>query len=221
MHVFKLELLHGISTACKYFTTIKSLGSFVKRYAGPETAGPVEELIDRLVKAFREALQFLNAVQNQLQSRKAISLQFSRQISDMLRVRDIDKYVLQLIQVGTGDRVMTNAKLFLQTGELKVVKELHSLLLQQSWEKVCHIDLQYLERALLRLLWPLCSAIPKEQHHEVENNLSNIVGSFLRVSISSDPIALPNNPNLSTTSNADQFQVLVEVMITALGCLCR
>lgn len=194
------------------------MGFLSSRRAGLQGTEPEEELVDHLISAFRRALQFLNEVQNQLQCRK-LSFEFSTHLSGMLRVNDIDQYVL--LFNANNDRVMANAKIFLQTGGLGVVKELHSLLLAQSWDKICHIDLQLLERALLRLLLPVCAAIPKQEHHNIVNLLDNIVGSFLRVSISSQHMALPDNPRLSTTSRADQFQVLAEVIVTALQCICR
>ena len=100
-----------------------------------------------------------------------------------------------------------------------MIKELHLLLLKQPWEKVWHIDLQYLEKALLCLLLTLCAGIPPQQTSDAVNNLStNIVGSFLRVPIS---ITSPENTKLSGTSSPEQLQVLIGVMVTILGCLCK
>ena len=174
------------------------------------------ESVFLLIAAFRDALEFLKNVQTQLAS-KEISIEFSTQISDKLHVRDIGRYVQQLT---TGDD-KTNAKFFLQNGGLHVIKELHSLLLKQPWDKICHIDLQYLEKALLCLLLTVCARIPPQQTNDAVNNLSNIVGSFLRVPISSRPITSPENTKLSGTSSPEQLQVLIDVMVTALGCLCK
>ena len=102
-----------------------------------------------------------------------------------------------------------------------MIKELHSLLLKQPWDKICHIDLQYLKKALLSILLTVCAGIPPQQTHEILNNLNNIVGSFLRVPISSRPITAPNNPKLSAITSSEQFQVLIDVMVNALGCLCK
>ena len=82
-----------------------------------------------------------------------------------------------------------------------MIKELHSLLLKQPWDKICHIDLQYLEKALLCLLLTVCAGIPPQQTQEIVNNL--------------------NNTTIPAYTSPEQLQVLIDVMFTALGCLCK
>ena len=139
------------------------------------------------------------------------------QISEKLYVKKINRHVQQLT---TGDDRMANTKFFVHNGGLHVIKELHSLLLKQPWDKICHIDLQYLERSILCLLSAVCKEIP--QHQRLEVSLKNVVGSFLRVPIISVPQMVPNNPQFSTIATSDeQLQVLADVIYKALECLCR
>ena len=183
------------------------------------TAKAQVESVFLLIAALREALDFLKGVENELKS-QAISFNFSRKISDALGIKDIDRCVQQLV---SGDDRMTNAKFFLKNGGLHLVEEIHTILLGQPWHKVCHIDLLYLEKSVLNMLLVVC-VMDRPQQPVVVNKhtcLNNIVGSFLRVLVSSDHLTVPDNPNLSTTTKQDQFLLLADVIVTALGCLCK
>ena len=177
------------------------------------------ECVFLLIAALRDVLNFLKGVENELKS-QAISFDFSRKISDALRVKDIDRCVQQLV---VGDDRMTNAKFFLKNGGLHLVEEIHSILVALPWHKVCHIDLLYLEKSVLTILLIVCMMDLPQQPVAVNKHtcLNNIVGSFLRVLVSSDHITVPDNPNLSTASKQDQYLLLFDVIVTALGCLCK
>ena len=182
------------------------------------TAKAQVESVFLLIAALREALDFLKGVENKLKSQH-ISFDFSRKISDTLRVKDIDRCVQQLV---SGDDRMTNAKFFLKNGGLDLIEEIHTILLGQPWHKVCHIDLLYLERNLLDILVP-CDIVKPQQAEAVYKYtcLNNIIGSFLRVPVSSNNTILPDNPNLSTTTKQDQLQLLTDVICNSLMCLCK
>ena len=171
-----------------------------------------------LLSSLQDILKFLKGVQNQMRSNK-ISSDLSKNISDALCVRDLERSMQHLI---TGDNRMANTKFFLNNGGLNVTTEIHSLLLKQTWNEICHIDLQHLEKVVLCLLLMICAGIPSKKTHEVVSSLNNIVSSFLRVSVPTNQfITIPINPKLPATSTAEQLQVLVEVINTALGCLCK
>ena len=177
------------------------------------------ESVFLLIAALREALDFLKTIENELKS-PAISFDFSRKISDALRVKDIGRCTQQLV---SGADRMTNTKFFLKNGGLHLVEEIHTILLGQPWYKVCHIDLLYLEKSLLSILFIVCIIHHPRQPVVVNKHacLNNIVGSFLRVPVSSGHITVPDNPNLSTTTKQDQFLLLTAVIDSALGCLCK
>ena len=178
------------------------------------------ESVFLLIAALREALDFLKGVENELKSQH-ISFDFSRKISDALGVKDIDRCVQQLV---SGDDKMTNAKFFLKNGGLDLIEEIHTILLGQPWHKVCHIDLLYLEKSVLTMLLVVVCIVDRPQQPVVVNKhtcLNNIVGSFLRVLISSGRITAPDNPNLSTATKQYQFLLLSDVIVRALGCLCK
>ena len=122
----------------------------------------------------------------------------------------------------TRDDRIGNTKFFLNNEGLHVTTELHSLLLKQTWNEICHIDLQQLERIVLCLLLMISARIPPKQIHEVGISLNNVVRSFLRVSVRPTHfITLPKNSKLPATSRPEQSQVLLHVINTALECLCK
>ena len=93
---------------------------------------------------------------------------------------------------------------------------LHSLLLNQTWEQICHLELQHLEYNVLMVLHNLFMVIPHHLKYEV---IDNILGSFLRVPISSKPIIVPHNRNLYSSTKHKQLEALNGVVTGALLCL--
>eukprot|EP00731_Ephydatia_muelleri_P005312 Em0002g1488a len=168
-----------------------------------------------LMSLLRNALEFVKNEQCQLASGK-ISPEFSKMISDTLHVKDIDQCIRQLFP---SEKLLANSDFILKNGGLDVITSLHSLLLKQTWDNICHLDLQYLEKHVLFLLGSLYIVFPHHLKYKVVNSLDNVIGSFLRVPISSKHIAVPQNLNLPDTTRSQQFIVLVEVLCGAIQSL--
>ena len=173
----------------------------------------------RLMSLLRNALKFVknDHVQMKLASGRILSPVFSKMISDTLCVEDINLSIHELMS--TTEKVLRNSKFLLNNGGLDVITSLHSLLLRQAWDQICHLDLQLLEKHVTYLLSALYAVIPHHLKYEVVNNLHNIFGSFLRVPISSSQITVIHNPNLLDTTRSQQFQVLMNVLFNALQSL--
>ncbi|KAL5505507.1 hypothetical protein EMCRGX_G006952 [Ephydatia muelleri] len=169
-----------------------------------------------LMSLLRNALEFVKNEQSQLASGK-ISPEFSKMISDTLHVKDIDQCINQLMF--SAEKILANSDFILRNGGLDVITSLHSLLLKQTWDNICHLDLQYLEKHVLYLLAPLYIVFPHHLKYEVVNSLDNVIGSFLRVPISSKRIAAPQNLNLPDTTRSQQFIVLTDVLFDAVQSL--
>ena len=169
-----------------------------------------------LMSLLRNALEFVKNEQCQLASGK-ISPEFSKMISDTLHVKDIDQCIKQLMF--SVEKILANSDFILKNGGLDVITSLHSLLLKQTWNNICHLDLQYLEKHVLYLLSSLYTVIPHHLKYKVVNSLDNVIGSFLRVPISSKHIAVPQNLNLPDTTRSQQFIVLAEVLFHAVQSL--
>ena len=168
-----------------------------------------------LMSLLRNALEFVKNEQSQLASGK-ISPEFSKTISDTLHVKDIDQCIRQLFP---SEKLLANSDFILKNGGLDVITSLHSLLLKQTWDNICHLDLQYLETHVLFVLGSLYIVFPHHLKYKVVNSLDNVIGSFLRVPISSKHIAVPQNLNLPDTTRSQQFIVLVDVLFYAVRSL--
>ena len=169
-----------------------------------------------LMSLLRNALEFVNNEQCQLSSGR-ISPLFSKMISDTLHVKDIDQCIEQLMF--SAEKLLANADFILKNGGLDVITSLHSLLLKQTWDNICHLDLQYLEKHVLSLVGSFYAVIPHHLKYKVVNSLDNVIGSFLRVPISSKHIAVPQNLNLPDTTRSQQFIVLTDVLFDAVQSL--
>eukprot|EP00731_Ephydatia_muelleri_P034901 Em0084g14a len=169
-----------------------------------------------LMSLLRNALEFVKNAQSQLASGRIISPEFSKQISDTLHVEGIIQCYDQLGYLGTADDklALANFTFILNNGGLDLITSLHSLLLKQTWDQICHLDLQHLERQVLFLVKALYSSVlPYHLRSKLINYLNNIFGSFLRVPILSEKIAIPHNPNLPASTRPQQLQILVDVYL--------
>ena len=145
-----------------------------------------------------------------------ISPEFSKTITDTLHVKDINQCIRQLFP---PQKMFANSMFILNNRGLDVTTSLHSLLLNQTWEQICHLDLHHLEYNVLMLLNNLFMVTRQHLKYEVIDNLDNILGSFLRVPISSKPIIVPHNRNLYSSTKHKQLEALNDVVIGALLCL--
>ena len=167
----------------------------------------------RLMSLLRHALEFVKSAQSQLASSCMTSPVFKNNISTSLRRKDIQQCILTLFN--GNERSLANAKFILNNRGLDVITSLHSLLLRQRWSQILHFDLIYFEEHMLFLLKTLYSVTPHHLRYKLVIYLNNILGSFLRVSLSS--LCFPFNSYASTRMTApmhvrQQFQLLVAIV---------
>ena len=164
------------------FYRIKDGDQFTVEY----TATAEVESVLHLLLNLRDILNFLKGVQSQL----TISPDLSKNISDVLHVSELNRNMQYLFtrddrmantkfflnneglhvtivsfpDPHTQQRMdyitATYANAYQAGDETNVTTELHSLLLKQTWNEICHIDLQHLERIVLCLLLMICAGIP-------------------------------------------------------------
>ena len=212
-----------LSLGCAVMADVESL-DFYRLKDGDQITLEYTTTVDvecafHLMSLLRNAFEFVKNAQSELASGRRISPQFRKQISDTLHVEGIKQCHDQL---STEDEKLAHANFtfILNNGGLDLITSLHSLLLKQTWDQICHLDLQHLEREVLFLVKALYSSVlPYHLRSKLINYLNNIFGSFLRVPISSEIIAIPHNPNLPASTRPQQLQVLIEVLFAAILCL--
>ena len=148
-----------------------------------------------LLKDLKDVTSFLKDVQSKLSLTK-VDLDFRQHLSQMLRVSDIAQHVEDLYDNPSRsdmDRVALGTFL-IHSGELPLIDELHSILVNFPLSTVCHLDLLRLERILLRIVWNVVTTITDHQSSfNVFINFDNVVRSFCRVRLTAAPISLPAN----------------------------
>ena len=206
-----------LSFGCTVMTDSKSL-DFYRLKDGDQITVEYTTTVDiecafRLMSLLRHALEFVKNAQSQLASSCRTSPMFSKMISTSLRRKDIQQCISTLFN--GNERSLANAKFILNNRGLDVITSLHSLLLKQTWSKILHFDLIYFEEHVLFLLNTLYSVTPHHLRYKLIIYLNNILGSFLRVSLSS--LCFPFNSYIINVRQ--QFKSLVAIVNAALKCL--
>ena len=175
-----------------------------------------------LLKDLKDATSFLRDVQRKL-SLGNVSLDFRQHLSQTLHVSDIAKRVEDLCNKPTGFDVDIS-RLALGTflihsarGELPLIDELHSMLVNLPLSTVCHVDLLQLEETLLVILWHVIGAIAfHNSFNTIPINFDNVVRSFCRVQVTAAPISPPANPNLSSLAMNDHVIYIIFLSLQIL-----
>lgn len=184
------------------------------------TMADIEEIAST-IEHMKKMAEFLDSVQTQIAT-NPVPLELRTEIADNVNWAPVETLATEYL-LSTRPRANTNRLLFARSGGLALVHRLHSLLLGQPWDKVCSVRLQYLEKALLRVVWNVTACF--EVRREVlapPSHLDNIVASFLRVPIPPrGSVRAPPNMYMTTVGLHDQDAILCQVLFKSLGALCK
>ena len=158
-----------------------------------------------LQKDLKEVTSFLRGpdVQRKL-SLGNTSLDFRQHLSQMLHISDIAQRVKDLCNKPTGFDVdisrLALGTFLIQSRELPLIDELHSMLVNLPLSTVCHVDLLRLERTLLYILWHVITAMNfcHQSFYNAFVSFDSVVRSFCRVRLTAAPISPPANPYVSS-----------------------
>ena len=172
-----------------------------------------------LLKDLKDAPSFLKDVRSKL-SLGNVSSDFRQHLPQMLHVSDIVQRVEDLYNKPscTCTDMVSLSTLLINSGELPLIDELHSMLVNLPLSTVCHVDLLQLERTLLRILWHVVRAmygLPAVALH-ISINFDNVVRSFCRVRLTAGPISLPANPNVSSLAMNDHVIYIIFYSLSVL-----
>lgn len=180
------------------------------------------ENVNRIVAQLQTAADFLKTAGRQLVNPSA---SFLGRVSQTLKVRDLDQCVQQTYSnvSASPEETAANGKYFVHVGGLKLLNEIHAVLLNHRWDKMCHFDLYLYETVILHVILCLSGSIPQSQKCETfQPSIRNIIGSFLRVPVyPNKAIIVPNNKHLSAVSRDEQFRELVHGIFLAVKALAK
>lgn len=199
-----------------HYYTIRDEDQLCLEYPIAADVGEIQGTID----CMKRMAGFLDSIQSQLTG-NPVSLEVRTEIADNVDWTPVEKLASEYLLM-SNPRAGTNRLLFVREGGLAVVHCLHSLLLRQPWEKICSVRLQYLENALLRVVWNVTACFELRREVLAYPHLENIVESFLRVPIPlRSSIRAPSNMYMTTVGLYEQNLILCQVLYKALAALCN
>ena len=183
------------------------------------TVADVREIAD-IVGSMKRTAEFLDSIQTQLTT-NPVPLELRAEISSNVDCSPIEKLASDYL-LSSYAKAGTNRLLFVRTGGLALVHHLHSLLLRHPWDKVCNLRLQYLENALLRVVWNVTACFSLRREVLRYSFVKNIIESFLRAPIPlRGSVRAPPNIYMTTVAPQEQTFVLCQVIFKSLGALCK
>ena len=171
-----------------------------------------------LLKDLKDATSFLKDVQSKLLLGN-VSSDFRQHLPQMLHVSDIAQRAEDLYNRSLVDRVALST-LLINSGELFLIDELHSILVNLPLSTVCHVDLLRLERTLLSILWNVVAAMYGLPAVALRDfiNFDNVVRSFCRVRLTAAPISPPANQYVSSRAMNDH---VINIIFNSLSVLLK
>lgn len=120
----------------------------------------------------------------------------------------------------SSEQANANRLLFVQHRGLDLLHRVHKLLLQQPWQNI-PIEMQYLEHAILRVLWNITASFTIRRLVLQRPTLKAIIKSFLRVQVpKEDKVSAPANC-FSHPPVMELNRIASEVVYKAAGSLCK
>ena len=120
----------------------------------------------------------------------------------------------------SSERANANRLLFVQHGGLDLMHRVHELLLLQPWQNI-PVEMQYLEHAILRVLWNITASFTIRTLVLQRPTLKAITKSFLRVQVPKEgTVSAPTNC-FSSPSILELNRIASEVVYKAAGSLCK
>lgn len=132
----------------------------------------------------------------------------------------VESLAVQYFYPCSSERANANRLLFVQRGGLDLMHKVHELLLLQPWQKV-PIEMQYLEHAILRVLWNITASFTIRHLVLQRPTLKAITKSFLRVEVPKHGIITAPVNNFSFRSALELNRITSEVVYKAAGSLCK
>lgn len=178
------------------------------------------------VAGMGELVSFLRSIKMDLDSKSAIKRDLIEQIS-----QELTKSKVMNLNSLLGDDVSKTKEIstfFIHHEGLQLIHQLHSILLEQPWDRVCHIELLNLEGILLSATHQIGSvhlniSVNVQTRHEILKFLSleNVLKSLLRVQVSPRRhIQVPRNKKLAAGTKQSQLTHLTQVIYSSASTLC-
>ena len=174
-----------------------------------------------MIAAMKLMIPYINSIQPQLCAQSAHLLEAElRECIKLSLVEDLaDKYFVPC----SANRSKVNRLFFVHRGGLETMHHLHMTLLRHPWQNL-PLQLQYLERAILRTLWSVTAAFTVRSLVLHMPTIAAASQSLLRVKVHPDKMIeapIPRRDVLLYGGRTELDRVVSGVVHEANGTLCK
>ena len=185
------------------------------QYNSVADVGDVLGIVDSLCSM----ITYIEGIQPILSSGKP-SEDFMKSIPENIFADKVESLAFEYFYPCSSERANANRLLFVQRGGLDLMHKVHELLLLQPWQNI-PIELQYLEHAILRVLWNITASFLIRTLVLQRPTLNAIIKSFLRVDVPKEgTVSAPAN-RFSCPPTMELNRIASEVVYKAAGSLCK
>ena len=178
----------------------------------------VEDILD-IVGSLCSMITYIERIQPILSKGKPTEF-LTNSIPENIFADKVESLAVQYFYPCSCEQANANRLLFVQHGGLDLMHKVHELLLLQPWQNV-PIEMQYLEHAILRVLWNITASFTIRNLVLQRPTLKAITKSFLRVKVPKQGIVTAPVNKFSFRSTLELNRITSEVVYKAAGSLCK
>lgn len=178
----------------------------------------VDDILD-IVGSLCSMVTYIEGIQPILSHGKPSQF-LTKSIPENIFAAKVESLAVQYFYPCSTERANANRLLFVQRGGLDIMHKVHELLLLQPWKNV-PIEMQYLEHAILRVLWNITASFLIRSLVLQRPTLKAIMKSFLRVEVPKEGLVKAPENQFSFPSILELNRITSEVVYKAAGSLCK
>ena len=210
-----LENIHLDNHCSLKFYRVREGDTFHVRYT---SQADVEDIVN-IVGSLCSMITYIERIQPILSKGKPTEF-LTNSIADNVSAEKVESLAVQYFYPCSCERAIANRLLFVQHGGLDLMYKVHELLLLQPWQNV-PIEMQYLEHAILRVLWNITASFTIRNLVLQRPTLKAITKSFLRVEVPKQGVVTAPVNKFSVRSTLELNRITSEVVYKAAGSLCK
>ena len=197
------------------FYRVRDGDTFHVRYT---SEADVDDILN-IVGSLCSMITYIERIQPILSKGKPTAF-LNNSIPENIFADKVESLAVQYFYPCSCERANANRLLFVQRGGLDLMHKIHELLLLQPWQNV-PIEMQYLEHAILRVLWNITASFTIRSLVLQRPTLKAIINSFLRVEVPKQGIITAPVNKFSFQSMLELNRITSEVVYKAAGSLCK
>ena len=178
----------------------------------------VDEILD-IVDSLCSMKTYIESIQPILSSGKPSDM-FTKSIQNNIFADKVESLAFEYFYPCSSERANANRLLFVQHEGLEHMHRVHELLLLQPWQNI-PIEMQYLEHAILRVLWNITASFLIRTLVLQRPTLKAITKSFLRVKVPKEGIVSAPENLFSSPPTMERNRIASEVVYKAAGSMCK